>query len=181
MDRWAVLGGVLGDRTGECLSGTRLGSTQHPLYFFLRTHSRARSCAASFEQHKTSLRFICPEYRMGFFLFSVVDLLSTPQLLTFMQGREGWRIPIEGTHLTGISRGFAFLSAVDLLSLTHFPIEPLRHFLPSVQVAPVRLAPLRSAPPSLAIYRLARLRLAPVRLALVRSASFKVTAHHKPS
>ena len=34
------LGGVLGNRTSECLSGTRLGSTQHPLKF-LRTHSRA--------------------------------------------------------------------------------------------------------------------------------------------
>jgi hypothetical protein len=44
LDRWEVLGGVLRNRTGECLSGTRLGSTQHPLYF-LRTHSRARSCA----------------------------------------------------------------------------------------------------------------------------------------
>ena len=40
LDRWAVLGGVLGNRKGECVSGTRLGSTQHPLYF-LRTHSRA--------------------------------------------------------------------------------------------------------------------------------------------
>ena len=28
-----------GNRTGECVSGTRLGSTQHPLYF-LRTHSQ---------------------------------------------------------------------------------------------------------------------------------------------
>ncbi len=37
---WGV-GGVLGNRSGECVSGTRLGSTQHPLYF-LRTHSRAR-------------------------------------------------------------------------------------------------------------------------------------------
>jgi hypothetical protein len=25
---------VLGNRKGECLSGTWLGSTQHPLYFF---------------------------------------------------------------------------------------------------------------------------------------------------
>jgi hypothetical protein len=33
------LGGVLGNRTGECLSGTRLGSTQHPLYFLRRRRS----------------------------------------------------------------------------------------------------------------------------------------------
>jgi hypothetical protein len=38
------VGGVLGNRKGECLSGTRLGSTQHPLYF-LRRHSRASFCA----------------------------------------------------------------------------------------------------------------------------------------
>jgi hypothetical protein len=45
LDRWEVLGGVLGDRTGECLSGTGVVEvpTQHPLYF-LRTHSRAKSC-----------------------------------------------------------------------------------------------------------------------------------------
>ena len=42
LDRWEVLGGVLGNRTGECLSGTWLGFTQHPLYFF-RTHSRTSS------------------------------------------------------------------------------------------------------------------------------------------
>jgi hypothetical protein len=33
-----------GNRSGECQSGTRLGSTQHPLHF-LRTHSRAKACA----------------------------------------------------------------------------------------------------------------------------------------
>ena len=44
LDRRAVLGGVLGNRSGECVSGTRLGSTQHLLYF-LRTHSRASFCA----------------------------------------------------------------------------------------------------------------------------------------
>jgi|MEHZ01.5.fsa_nt_MEHZ011518653.1_3 DNA invertase Pin-like site-specific DNA recombinase len=33
-----------GNRQSECISGTRLGSTQHPLYF-LRIHSRARFCA----------------------------------------------------------------------------------------------------------------------------------------
>ena len=41
-----VVGRVLGNRKGECLSGTRLGSTQHPLYY-LRTHSRASFCASS--------------------------------------------------------------------------------------------------------------------------------------
>ena len=33
-----------GNRQSECVSGTRLGFTQHPLYF-LRTHSRASFCA----------------------------------------------------------------------------------------------------------------------------------------
>ena len=40
--RWRKQYGGMGNRKGECLSGTRLGSTQHPLYF-LRTHSRARA------------------------------------------------------------------------------------------------------------------------------------------
>ena len=134
-----------------------------------------------------------PRISYGFFLFSAADLLSTPQLLTFMQGREGWRIPIVGFRYIG-----------PVLSLTHFPIEPLPHFLPSVQVAPSgwrqlpaqvglgqvgpdqvgrqspaqvgpgQVGPLRSAPLRLASVRLAPLRLAlsgwPISLALVRLA-----------
>ena len=34
LDRWAVLGGVLGNRKGECVSGTRLGSNSTPFVFF---------------------------------------------------------------------------------------------------------------------------------------------------
>jgi hypothetical protein len=45
------VGGVLGNRTSECLSGTRLGSTQHPLYF-LRKHSRASFWAAKLHENK---------------------------------------------------------------------------------------------------------------------------------
>jgi hypothetical protein len=54
VDRWAVLGGVLGNRQGECLSGTWLGSIQHPLYL-LRMHSRASFCAAERSKAITSL------------------------------------------------------------------------------------------------------------------------------
>ncbi|MDA1031677.1 MAG: hypothetical protein O3A56_09525 [Proteobacteria bacterium] len=34
----------------------------------------------------------------GFSFFSSADLLSKPQLLSFMQGRDGWRIPIQDFH-----------------------------------------------------------------------------------
>jgi len=52
-----------------------------------------------FGQHKTSLEFM-ESYRIsyGFLFFSAADLMSRPQLLAFMQGRDGWRIPIEGFH-----------------------------------------------------------------------------------
>ena len=33
MDRWAVLGGVLGNRTGECLSGTAVRFHSTPFVF----------------------------------------------------------------------------------------------------------------------------------------------------
>jgi hypothetical protein len=38
VDRWEVLGGVLGDRKGECLSGTRIiGFHSTPFVFFRDT------------------------------------------------------------------------------------------------------------------------------------------------
>ena len=146
-----------------------------PFVFLTDTFTGEVLCSV-FITTQDLVKVYLPRISYGFFLFSAADLLSTPQLLTFMQGREGWRIPMKAPNRIL----WSFIS-VDLLSLTHFPIEPLPHFLPSVQVAPIRLAQLRLAFRSgwpytgwplvrLALYRLAPLRLATLRLAPLRLA-----------